>query len=77
MQPPLARSVLPSLPRLAAALALAAAMLAPLAASAVVIDWVTVGAPLNAADTSALNCGPSSDSPCGAVGRHRQLGELR
>ena len=71
MQPLLARA---SLPRFAVALALA---IAPLAASGVVIDWVTVGAPLNAADTSALNCGPSSDSPCGAVGRHRQLGELR
>jgi len=75
MQPPLARSVLPSLPRLAAALALAAAMLAPLAASAVVIDWVTVGAPGNAADTDPVNCGPLNASPCGAVATVYKIGK--
>jgi formylglycine-generating enzyme required for sulfatase activity len=58
-----------SSPRLAASLALATATLAPLAASAVTIDWVTVGAPGNAADTNPLHakCGPSANSPCGAV----------
>ncbi|GAG37158.1 unnamed protein product, partial [marine sediment metagenome] len=36
---------------------------------AVTIDWVTVGAPDNAADTDSSNdrCGPFGDQPCGSV----------
>jgi len=72
---PLATRPFPStLPRLATALALATAMLAPLAASAVVIDWVTVGAPGNAADTDPV-CGPWSASPCGAVAAPYKIGK--
>ena len=62
-----ARSVHFRVTRVAAVLPLAAALLAPLAASAVMMDWVTVGAPGNAADTSPVNCGPSNTSPCGGV----------
>jgi len=70
-----ARSVFSALPRLAAMLALAAAMLAPPTASAVTIDWVTVGAPGNAADTNPVNCGPLSNSPCGAVETPYRIGK--
>jgi len=63
------------LPRLAAAHSLATATLAPLAASAVTIDWVTVGAPGNAADSDLVNCGPSNTSPCGAVATPYKIGK--
>jgi formylglycine-generating enzyme required for sulfatase activity len=78
MQPAVSRAVfstLSTLLRLATALALAAALLAPLAASAVVIDWVTVGAPGNAADTSPVNCGPRNASACGAVATPYKIGK--
>jgi formylglycine-generating enzyme required for sulfatase activity len=75
MQPPAARFVFSALPRLAAALTLAAVMLAPPMASAVTIDWVTVGAPGNAADTDPINCGPSNASPCGAVAAPYKIGK--
>ena len=75
MRPLAARPFPSTLPRLATALALATAMLAPLAASAVVIDWVTVGAPGNAADTDPVNCGPSNASPCGAVATPYKIGK--
>jgi len=74
MQPPVARSIFSALPRLAAALFLAAAAVAA-PASAVTIDWVTVGAPDNAADTDPVNCGPSSASPCGAVATPYTIGK--
>jgi len=64
------------LPRLAAALALATGMLAPPMASAVNIDWVTVGAPGNAADTVS-NCGISANSPCGAVAYTYNIGKYQ
>ena len=57
-----------------AALALAT-MLASPAASVVTIDWVTVGAPGNAADTNPVNCGPSNASPCGAVATPYKIGK--
>jgi formylglycine-generating enzyme required for sulfatase activity len=77
MQPPVPRSVFSTLPRLATALALATALLAPLAASAVTvtIDWVTVGTPGNVADTRYMNCGPSRASPCGAVATPYKIGK--
>ena len=77
MQPSVARSVFSALPRLATALALAAALLAPLAASGVTIDWVTVGTPGNAADTAPNpnRCGPSGASPCGAVAYTYNIGK--
>jgi hypothetical protein len=56
-------------------LGLAAALLAPPAAFAVAIDWVTVGAPGNAADTNPVNCGPSHASPCGAVTTPYKIGK--
>ena len=64
MKPSTSRSVCSSLPRLAAGLVLAAAGLAPLAASAVTIDWVAIGNPGNAADTPSSNCFAAS---CGSV----------
>ena len=75
MQPPVARSIFSALPRLAAALFLAAAAVAAPTASAVTIDWVTVGAPDNAADTDPVNCGPSSASPCGTVATPYKIGK--
>jgi formylglycine-generating enzyme required for sulfatase activity len=70
MQPPTARSVLSTLPRLVAALSLAAAGLAPLPASAVTIDWVAIGSPGNAADTPSTNCYAAS---CGSVSYEYQI----
>ncbi len=61
---PAVRSVCSNLPRFAAALVLAAVGLAPLAASAVTIDWVAIGNPGNAADTPSSNCLAAS---CGSV----------
>jgi sulfatase modifying factor 1 len=61
---PSVRSACCNLPRLAAALVLAAVGLAPLAASAVTIDWVAIGNPGNAADTPSTNCWMAS---CGSV----------
>jgi formylglycine-generating enzyme required for sulfatase activity len=75
MQPLTTRSVFSALPRPAAALALAATLLAPPTASAVTIDWVTVGSPGNAADTNPVNCGPSSASPCGVVATPYKIGK--
>jgi len=70
MQPPAVRSVCSTLSRLAAALILAAVGLAPLAASAVTIDWVAIGNPGNAADTPASNCFAAS---CGSVSYDYQI----
>ena len=55
MQLPAAQPVFSTLPRLAAALALATALLAPLAGSAVTVDWVTV-APGNTCDVNSHGC---------------------
>jgi formylglycine-generating enzyme required for sulfatase activity len=52
---------------LVATLGFAVAALASVSASAVNIEWVSVGAPGNAADPSHTACGPSRTSPCGAV----------
>ncbi len=73
-EPSAAQAALSVPPRLAATLALAAATLAPHAVSAVTSDWVTVGAPGNAADTSPVNCGASNASPCGAVATTYEIG---
>jgi formylglycine-generating enzyme required for sulfatase activity len=70
-----AQFALSALPRFGATLALAVGMLVPPTASAVTIDWVTVGAPGNAADTSPVNCGPLSSSPCGAVASPYRIGK--
>jgi len=75
MRPLAARPFPSTLPRLATALALATAMLTPLAASAVVIDWVTVGSPGNTPDADPVNCGPSNASPCGAVATVYKIGK--
>jgi len=75
MKPPVARFVSPTLRRLAAALSLAAAALAAPAASAVTIDWVTVGSPGNAPDTFPVNCGLSNASPCGVVAAPYRIGK--
>jgi formylglycine-generating enzyme required for sulfatase activity len=45
------------------------------AASAITIDWVTVGAPGNAGDTSPKNCGQGFDQPCGSVSYEYQIGK--
>jgi len=75
--PPVPRPFLSSLPRFATALALATAMLAPPVASAVTIDWVTVGAPGNAADARYMTCGPANASPCGAVEAPYKIGKYK
>jgi formylglycine-generating enzyme required for sulfatase activity len=44
-------------------------------ASAVTIEWVTIGTPGNASDTNPVNCGQSMTSPCGSVADTYQIGK--
>ena len=55
--------------------AVGTALVLALAASAITIDWVTVGAPGNAGDTSPKNCGQGFDQPCGSVSYEYQIGK--
>jgi formylglycine-generating enzyme required for sulfatase activity len=62
---------------IAAQVALAAALLIVPSASAVEIEWVSVGDPGNAADPGVGNmtCGPTFDQPCGAVAYSYRIGK--
>lgn len=73
MPPRAARSVFAR--RACVAAALAVAVLAPLPASAVAIDWVTVGTPGNAPTPNPMRCGPALTSRCGAVAAAYRLGK--